>query len=107
MHRREAERVDRPRDEFTHRLGCQQVIASLRLPEAWKVDGEHFELLRQSTPYRRECKDALWPWTQEYDPLAAASTGRVANLQPIDGLPCDVERRLLSNGSIVHGVPDP
>ena len=100
--RREPERVDRLRDELAHRLRREEILARLGPPEARKVDRQHLELLRQPGPHGGERKDALRPWAEEHDLLVASAVRRVADLEPVDGPPGDVERLLLLNDSLGH-----
>lgn len=76
--------------------GARSLVASLRAAEAGEVDGEDVELLREPAPYRGEGEDALRPRAEE-DDLLAAPASRVANLEAVDGLPGNVERRLFSS----------
>src|SRR5580693_10257562 len=101
--RREPERVDRLRDELAHLLRREKILAGLGPPEAGQVEREHLELLRQPCPHGSKGEDALRPWAEEHDLLAAPPIRRVADLQPVDGLPRDVERLLLLDDFLAHG----
>ncbi len=94
MHCCEPEHIESVRDELAHLLRREEIVARLRPPESGKVNRQHLELFRQAVPHRREREDALRPWTEEHNLLAAFPARRVADIDPIDCPPRNVERLL-------------
>src|SRR4029079_4940125 len=87
-----------------HRLRREQVVAGLRSPEARKVEREHLKLLRQPAPSGSEGKDALRPRTEQHNLFLALPVRAVADLQSVDGPPCDVERLPFLKNVLAHGT---
>src|SRR6185295_17830756 len=102
--RLQPKRIERLRDELAHRLRREQILARLRPPETRKVDRQDLELPRQPGPHRDEGEDALRPRTEQHDLFVALPVRRLADLQSVDGPPCDVERLPLLKNVLAHGT---
>jgi len=72
-----AERVDRLHDEVAHwSAGVKRSSRPSERPKPGRSIARTWNWRTSPTPHRSKCKDALRPWAEEHDPLAAAAAPR-------------------------------